>query len=1355
MSERPTTSFSSRPKVGGRDHSGRERASEWRAWDVMAEASAPAENESAAPVHKKIAWLRQLTHSVDDSDDSDSSGVSVPGQSTTGGGDSNGPGTLAAEAHVAKAKSAKAVRSTPTKKHKKKKKKKEKAGDTSSSESDSESDRKSRASERNTKRKRTPTPTYKLQEGEAMRIAASRKREVSAKERNDSFKSASSKALKQRPSSSGSSRKRPLPTPTQDETVGSDRANCVQETQDRALAVALTAEDGRRTRRRTLSDEAVESVSSTTQFIGDSLTDLMKRKKKTAKKLGPEPRTATSEKALRPVKKRRLSTDSATTTPRAGAERTTLGKTSTSPVRVLKLHDGRLHTVRVSEVKRKSPRDTVGTTRQPTAATGGGGESVRRRKPAVESEQQPLKRLESVREAVSGVVKATSDIGTTEPPTVSSTDNAQPLVDQVLHQSSDTVSTHDVTDASSQDATGDVGSAPADAVAEKEDGEEEDGEVEASKAVPAPPLATTTNDKNTAASVAPPDLLSFVIPKKKVVRTETLGPLSRVAAVGSALPPSGNTSLRRTPASSPPSRETDANNSTNQPLGAERAPVRRRRRTKNPVPVAATTLSREEVAFMRLARKVNSFYAASEKLHAQTTLSASPASVGRYDVVDANGTVVPDLLPRMKCPTKKALKAETERYPAPYFGVAMTLPSDTVATEPDATNTATNALSETGDAAVPSVEPLVFARTDDRDVYQRKMYGTTFVPQLLRGRTTLIMRHVRYVRKSSGFQFNTDRDRDDFATELSERFTMHQSVPRTDIPPKNWQQLLKQQPAVVYLHYMNSEDAELAAQQFVDDHGAPLERKRTNRVGGTITSTPSSPAVSVLPVAPRRSRSSERGASGQLPEASPVFPKSSSEFTRDRNNDDTGRNDNGGVSRDPRPEPDAVSLGHDSSSQPMYQDERRGYDRPPEGRHSGGRHSGAADVGRGPREWPPPRSHDWSGRSHMGDARDRRSDRFSDTRGGGRFSTQRYGPGPTIAPRSHGDEPLDRDSRATRRSRSPSQTRQLSAEAPLSQVPEEDEAFDPTYWPTGKSDDDERLDGEVASDKLESQTATASEEPTDRSSTHPSSSDQEQPDEPVRHSQDSQRSSRSPDRTQLATRSGSGDRVDEGRDEKTTSEPKLQPSQKEEVGESAASLDGDTEAGELGEVLEDDSRHEYRRDVGGDQRPHRVSDYVSRHRHDNDNDEYFRHDSHGSGFEKRALDDRERHFRDQAFGNRDAFARRRSRSRSQSRSQPREDRDRRGFFDSGRRERDFGRGRDNGYFDNGRGGNGGGRGGRGGYDAGNSFDPHYHHPHHPHHPHHQLQPPPPPRFHHPPAPHDRERHFPRDGDGYRPRPRPY
>ncbi|GAB9469168.1 hypothetical protein Gpo141_00006456 [Globisporangium polare] len=224
----------------------------------------------------------------------------------------------------------------------------------------------------------------------------------------------------------------------------------------------------------------------------------------------------------------------------------------------------------------------------------------------------------------------------------------------------------------------------------------------------------------------------------------------------------------------------------------------------------------------------------------------------------------------MKCPTKKQMKTQTDQFPTSFFGVSMSLPGKTEsaedfsAEEPEGSSNQSEALQ----SEINIYEQLVFERREDREAYLKKMYGTAFVPQLLRGLTSLIMRNVRYERKSTGFQFNTERDREEFAKSLSERYTMNKSAPRCEIPPKNWQQLMNKMPAIVYLHYMNKEDGELAAQRFFDDNGVPLERKRTNRVGGTI-SAGNLPAPQTTP---RRSRSNERSA----PESSPVVARKES-----------------------------------------------------------------------------------------------------------------------------------------------------------------------------------------------------------------------------------------------------------------------------------------------------------------------------------------------------------------------------------------------------------------------------------------------------------------------------------------------
>lgn len=163
-------------------------------------------------------------------------------------------------------------------------------------------------------------------------------------------------------------------------------------------------------------------------------------------------------------------------------------------------------------------------------------------------------------------------------------------------------------------------------------------------------------------------------------------------------------------------------------------------------------------------------------------------------------------------------------------------------------------------------EELRFKRPEDREFYQQRMYGTTFVPQRLRGWTTLIVRSARFERKSTGIRFNQDRDRDEFAAALSKRYTFNRSVPRCDIPRENWQKLMRNQPGTVYLHYCNREDAEQASLLFRDDQGNPLELRLEYKAGVVITRS-SSPATRMESQGSyRRSGSAEQCA----PESSPV-----------------------------------------------------------------------------------------------------------------------------------------------------------------------------------------------------------------------------------------------------------------------------------------------------------------------------------------------------------------------------------------------------------------------------------------------------------------------------------------------------
>ncbi|ETL43858.1 hypothetical protein L916_05728 [Phytophthora nicotianae] len=308
-------------------------------------------------------------------------------------------------------------------------------------------------------------------------------------------------------------------------------------------------------------------------------------------------------------------------------------------------------------------------------------------------------------------------------------------------------------------------------------------------------------------SAAPPSPGSFIIPKRKIVKTVVAGrntntqvePAGTIEATTCDVKRSLEAPMPVTvlPLASPQSSPNVPNDEPTRP---------QRKRTKIPVPVKRSSFSTQDRALMRLSRKRNSIFMAGTELAAQApgNTSSKTGSVSRM----------------MGCATKREMASDRESYVASFFGVSHTAPK--AKTDPSAVN------EECDDTDLDSrkmncYEELCFERPEDREFYQRKLYGTTFVPQNLRGWMTLIVRNARFERKSTGIRFNQDRDREEFAATLSRRYTFKKSVPRCDIPRENWQKLMSNKPATVYLHYYNREDAERAAQVFRDDHGQPLQ----------------------------------------------------------------------------------------------------------------------------------------------------------------------------------------------------------------------------------------------------------------------------------------------------------------------------------------------------------------------------------------------------------------------------------------------------------------------------------------------------------------------------------------------------
>lgn len=387
-------------------------------------------------------------------------------------------------------------------------------------------------------------------------------------------------------------------------------------------------------------------------------------------------------------------------------------------------------------------------------------------------------------------------------------------------------------------------SVESDAVKKEEPGQEAEEGEEGEE--PEDGAAKGRKPKTEAAPEAPAlmDPLSFIIPKKK---------FGKGAEPRRPPPLPVSTTLAPSPGARHfiPSRSPSAS-----PVAVEALPIHNTKpRTKNVVPVKSVPVTPQEREFMRLARKKNSFFTAASPAPL-TSSSASP-----YSVTDASGKIVPDLTLRMKCPTKKRMKTETLEFPHAFFGVSMVAPRC-------AEDTKISAAGSSSSSVVNCYEQLQFQQRDELEAYERKLYGTDFVPQFLRARRTLIIRNARYERKSSGLRFNTHRDREDFEAKLSARYKINKSVPRCEIPPKNWQLIMNQRQANIFLHYQHIEDAALAAARFVDDRGEPLAWKgpgpapkllsssvASNSVGRSPAPAPSpstTPQPSVRPRSPRR-----------------------------------------------------------------------------------------------------------------------------------------------------------------------------------------------------------------------------------------------------------------------------------------------------------------------------------------------------------------------------------------------------------------------------------------------------------------------------------------------------------------------
>ncbi|KAG3012227.1 hypothetical protein PC120_g14002 [Phytophthora cactorum] len=366
---------------------------------------------------------------------------------------------------------------------------------------------------------------------------------------------------------------------------------------------------------------------------------------------------------------------------------------------------------------------------------------------------------------------------------------------------------------------------------------------------------------------------SFVIPKRSAINTDGLVEargLVRAISHNDHTPLGAHIPVSVKPEPSPKSS----------PRLSSRDPIRsQRKRTKTPVPMKKSVLSTHDKTLMRLARKRNSIFFAAGELAAQSTRvgnKVSPAHMTGYEVFDAGGKALPDLIPRLSCAAKREMIANKDSFAASFFGVSLAAPK-----AQGNNGQSVNECADDESRMMNCYEELCFQRPEDREFYQRRMYGTAFVPQHLRGRATLIVRCARFERKSTGIRFNQDRDREEFAASLSKRYTFKKSVPRCEIRRENWQKLMRNQPSVVYLHYNNIEDAERASHVFRDDAGNSLELKREHKscVGDGRSF---SPANGNRYRTPRRSCSSERSPSKPSPQSQGGGVRNTPHWQRER-----------------------------------------------------------------------------------------------------------------------------------------------------------------------------------------------------------------------------------------------------------------------------------------------------------------------------------------------------------------------------------------------------------------------------------------------------------------------------------------
>nr|CCA19068.1 hypothetical protein PITG_20284 [Albugo laibachii Nc14] len=239
-------------------------------------------------------------------------------------------------------------------------------------------------------------------------------------------------------------------------------------------------------------------------------------------------------------------------------------------------------------------------------------------------------------------------------------------------------------------------------------------------------------------------------------------------------------------------------------------------------------LGEEDMQFLTLAKVHNSFWSA---CHEKERLLPST----KYAVVNEDGQVSPEPCERqMHCAPILTMKGSKDKYPPNFFGIVPTQKKSTAESSEKASPTQVEGPSPLDP---PEPEPtelgatyqkLNFRNRGDRQWYQKSMYGICFTPLFLRQPSTLLARRMKFVRKSTGFRFNTKRDKEELIQAIQQRYKVNESIPRVDIPPRNWQLMMKSEVSTVYLQYRNREDALIASQTMHDDTGQLLLFKDSN-----------------------------------------------------------------------------------------------------------------------------------------------------------------------------------------------------------------------------------------------------------------------------------------------------------------------------------------------------------------------------------------------------------------------------------------------------------------------------------------------------------------------------------------------